>query len=81
MRPTVTEPCCICRKDFDFGFGRYDGRYIASWELFICHVCDGRFSGGIPVIRAKELLKQLGVAEVEPEINKKGHISIPSSNS
>lgn len=72
------ETCFLCRQAFQFGPGRYDGKYIQAWKISVCRTChtfnhDGLVPGTFP-----QLLPHLQSIGVAARLNSNGWIDWPS---
>ncbi len=72
-RQKMVLDCGVCRRAFQFGPGRYDGKYIALYELTVCKTCwDGNWDGWSPEAEIV-IQKHLEVKGLEvPLRNEKG---------
>ena len=39
MRDKITKQCDLCRGEFQYGPGLYEGRWIAKYKLLVCKTC------------------------------------------
>ncbi len=70
-------PCAVCDQKFRFGPHAYDGRPAKGWNgLMVCNKCEKwNWDGVVPT---DSFLKRLKDAGVEPALNEKGFVEIPS---
>lgn len=70
-------PCFLCRRQFQFGPHRYDGRAIPTWGVRFCDVCISSNHDGIVPEAHPELMDQLARKGVTVTLNARGWLPIP----
>lgn len=69
--------CFLCRRSFQFGPGRYDGRAIGSWGVRFCSICVSSNHDGIVPEQHPRLMDHLKAKGIEVRLNHRGWLSIP----
>lgn len=71
----IMEKCFCCRRSFQMGPGRYDGKFIPAYQILVCQNCyDGNWDGWAPVFEER-ILKHLNEESIaEPSRNSKGFL-------
>jgi hypothetical protein len=70
--------CFLCKREFQFGPHRYDGRRIPTWDIMVCDTCyQGNHDGIVPNTypHLPEYLRSLAITI---QTNDKGWIPFPS---
>lgn len=75
LPPGFMRDCAICKRAFQFGPNRYEGRQVHDWGVLVCDRCD-QHDGFVPPLpeRLEAYLRERGVAITH---NAKGFIVIP----
>jgi hypothetical protein len=69
--------CDLCRREFQFGPGRYAGRKVVSWNILVCERCEAANHDGLVPQSHPDLMKRLADRGVEVRLNSRGWLSIP----
>lgn len=77
MPETITYDCFLCRRDFKFGHGSYNGKYIKPWDIMVCDGCFGGNWDGIVPSTYPHLITHLKNKGIEPRLNAKGWLPWP----
>jgi hypothetical protein len=70
--------CFLCKKTFEFGPQRSEGRRIHDWGIMVCHSCRTANWDGIPPLSYPHLVDLLRTRGIEITLNRFGRISWPS---
>lgn len=50
----ITQACYLCESIFNYGQGRYEGKFIPTYGFTICEICyDGNHDGYAPHLEDK----------------------------
>jgi len=72
----ISFPCFFCKRSFQCGPHRYDGRRYPAWDMNICDSCYGANWDGF--LATNRLVEHLKSRSVSFQYNDKGHILRPS---
>lgn len=72
----IMETCFVCRRAFQYGPGRYDGRLITAWDELVCDRCMENNHGGIVPETYTHIMPALRAKGIEPRLNANGFIVI-----
>jgi len=67
--------CLVCQRSFKFEHGNYNGRYVQTWDAYVCQPCVTGNHDGIVVDAA--FIERLAAKGITPEKNARGWIAIP----
>jgi len=68
----------MCGCSFKFSNGRYHGRWIPKWRVYLCQACDRQNWDGIVIEQQPKFIEKLKANGVEIQLNPKGWLQIPS---
>jgi len=72
-RSALFADCIVCRTRFRQSAST--GRYVTSWNAWVCADCENAHGDGVPEARGLEArLRSRGVT---PQCNDAGHVEIP----
>lgn len=72
------QECFVCKLPFHYGQGRYYGRHVDEWGVYVCKDCEGRNWDGIPPSHHPDLLDRMRERGIQPVTNAQGWIVIPA---
>ncbi|HEX3723307.1 MAG TPA: hypothetical protein VHV31_10975 [Nitrolancea sp.] len=55
----IMVPCGLCHREFQFGPHRYVGRWVRSWGISICDMCESANHDGIVPQQHPDLVRRL----------------------
>jgi len=70
--------CFLCKRPFEFGPLRAEGRRIHEWEIMVCRSCRIGNWDGIPPLSYPHLIEHLRAKDLEIKLNRVGRLSWPS---
>lgn len=70
--------CFMCRRSFQMGPGRYDGKPIKAWDIIVCLRCIEINHDGIVPTTYPQLLDHLSKRGIPIVENTKGWIDWPA---
>jgi hypothetical protein len=71
--------CFLCDRDFPFGQGRYDGRYLPHYKISVCDKCLKANWDGVGPTREEKIVKHLQETNIPIKRNAKGWIPLEES--
>jgi hypothetical protein len=70
--------CALCKRSFQFGPHRYDGRKVQAWDVMLCSTCvSGNWDGIVPG-SWPGFIKDLEARGIAIKLNDQGWLPIPA---
>lgn len=73
----ATTDCFLCKRVFQVGPHRYEGRRVPAWDIMICDICrSSNWDGVVPTVHP-DLIDHLQARGIDYQLNRKGWLDIP----
>jgi hypothetical protein len=76
--PHMRVHCFLCKRPFEFGPPRSEGRRIDEWNVMVCYSCRTANWDGIPPLSYPHLIDHLRWRGIDIQLNRFGRISWPT---
>lgn len=75
--PKIMVECFLCRREFQFGPNRYEGRHVGEWGISVCSHCSRSPWDEVPPGYTQRVVEYLDAKGIPYKRNAQGWVSWP----